>query len=135
MQCQKVRQIYQDVKIPPCCESCHDDADTGHGDDLYFNIDGRQLHVCCVIGRAFEDKEVNKNQEYLDRLSPLDPRDQNGEQMSEQEKGKKKLSALSVAMTILLRDRLAANPDYKASDLDAEMDAFAAELGAKRAKK
>lgn len=75
MDCNKIRAIYQDKKIEPCCESCHEDAAIGHGDDLWTQIEGQDWHVCCAITRAFEDKEAKKNQEYLDRLAPLDPRD------------------------------------------------------------
>lgn len=73
MDCDKIRAVYQDKKIPPCCESCHEDEDFGEGSDLWFDIDGTDWHVCCAIGRAFEKK--GGTQEYLDNLEPLDPRD------------------------------------------------------------
>jgi hypothetical protein len=51
------------------------------------------------------------------------------------DKGGKKISCQALAYMLLLKDRVAANPDYKASDLDTEIAQLAESLGAKAGKK
>jgi hypothetical protein len=38
----------------PCCESCHEDRDTGHGDDLVIEIDGEEVWACCAVARGVD---------------------------------------------------------------------------------
>ena len=43
---------------PRCCDSCHDDMDTGYGDDLFFDlVDGREARVCCAVMRWLDDHQ------------------------------------------------------------------------------
>jgi hypothetical protein len=41
-----------------CCESCHEDDDTGYGNDLWFKIPGseRDWNICCAVERAIIKK-------------------------------------------------------------------------------
>lgn len=59
MQCEIVKELFNMQNIQ-CCESCHEDDNTGHGDDLWFTLGKDTYHVCCAIGREFEkrDKEI-----------------------------------------------------------------------------
>jgi hypothetical protein len=53
MECEEVRKEYKNKEIEPCCLSCHEDDDMGYGNDLWFEIDGKERHVCCAISRSF----------------------------------------------------------------------------------
>ncbi len=52
MECEKVKDEFFKAKFPPCCASCHEDDATGHGEDLWFTIEGKQRNVCCAVINA-----------------------------------------------------------------------------------
>lgn len=54
MECDKVKAQYPEVIYEPCCESCHEDSNIGHGDDLWFEIGGESRNVCCAVERSFK---------------------------------------------------------------------------------
>lgn len=59
MECDAVRREFsQQYSIAECCLSCHEDAASGHGDDLWFHIEGVERHVCCAVARAFDKPRV-----------------------------------------------------------------------------
>lgn len=55
MECDKLKTEYPDILFEECCESCHQDDEMGWGEDLWFEIDGKDRNVCCAIYRAFEE--------------------------------------------------------------------------------
>jgi len=58
MDCDKVRKLFLEIEFESCCLSCHEDADIGFGDDLWFLApDGNTYFVCCSIGRGLEDDD------------------------------------------------------------------------------
>lgn len=54
MECEQVKKEFPEIHFPPCCDSCHDDEGNGFGEDLWFEINGEDRHVCCVIMNAIE---------------------------------------------------------------------------------
>jgi len=55
MECEDVRKEFPDIKFEPCCDSCHEDEEMGHGYDLWLQINGKDRHVCCAIMRSFDN--------------------------------------------------------------------------------
>jgi hypothetical protein len=51
MECEQVKKEHPELKIR-CCNSCHEDDAMGYGEDLWFEIDGVERHVCCAVNRA-----------------------------------------------------------------------------------
>jgi hypothetical protein len=49
MECEKVKEENKDIEFESCCESCHEDSNTGYGEDLWFEINGKDRNVCCAI--------------------------------------------------------------------------------------
>ncbi len=61
MECDKLRKEFPDFEFEPCCISCHEDDDTGHGFDLWFeDPDHRDRNVCCAIYRGLEEIKLEK---------------------------------------------------------------------------
>ena len=54
MECDKLREEHIDKDLPPCCESCHEDANSGYGEDLWFEVLGEDRHICCALAKAFD---------------------------------------------------------------------------------
>ena len=57
MECEEAKRVFQ-LKCN-CCVSCHEDEEMGHGNDLYFSIEGseREWHICCEVERAIRSIE------------------------------------------------------------------------------
>lgn len=52
--CHELRAIGLDV--PSCCESCHDDADSGHDlCEVNHGWSKDYLHVCCTVAQWAEE--------------------------------------------------------------------------------
>lgn len=61
MKCEEIKKKYN--LQSDCCESCHEDDDMGYGEDLWFEIEGKDWHICCATYKAYESrlaKEANK---------------------------------------------------------------------------
>jgi hypothetical protein len=55
MECEEVRKEHPLEYIEPCCISCHEDADEGYGEDLWFlDENGKLRFVCCSVGRFLD---------------------------------------------------------------------------------
>jgi hypothetical protein len=56
MECEEVKKEHPEINFYSCCESCHEDDDMGFGEDLWFEIDGTDRHVCCAVNRSINHK-------------------------------------------------------------------------------
>lgn len=65
MECEKVKKQYPAIKYELCCQSCHEDDDTGFGNDLWFEIGGEERHVCCAVSMSFKRWREEVDREYL----------------------------------------------------------------------
>lgn len=54
--CEEVKKEHPEIKFESCCQSCHEDDDMGFGEDLWFEINGINRHVCCAINRSVNEK-------------------------------------------------------------------------------
>ena len=53
MECDKVKKEFPNLEFVSCCLSCHEDADTGYGEDLWWtDTNDKERHVCCAIGEG-----------------------------------------------------------------------------------
>ena len=45
-----------------CCSSCHEDEELGY-EMCSISIDGEDVHVCCRIANAYDDKKTEEAKE------------------------------------------------------------------------
>lgn len=62
MECEKVKEQFPEIQFEICCITCHEEDDTGYGNDLWFMIGDEERHVCCAVEWSF-----NKHREKLDK--------------------------------------------------------------------
>jgi hypothetical protein len=56
VECANIRKEFPETKFEPCCVSCHEDEEEGFGSDLWFNVDGKDRHICCAMIKILDGK-------------------------------------------------------------------------------
>lgn len=57
MECEEFKTTYGLQHIW-CCDSCHEDDAERYGDDLWFDIDGREWNICCALANKYEELQT-----------------------------------------------------------------------------
>jgi hypothetical protein len=55
MECNEFRKKYNIKR--ECCGSCHDDDESGFGEDLWFEVEGRDWNICCYLRNAYDEQK------------------------------------------------------------------------------
>lgn len=66
MECEEVKKEFKE-HLPyniQCCESCHEDEDMGFAEDLWFNVNYTNRHICCRLANALTKVGICKSGMY-----------------------------------------------------------------------